>query len=352
MRTLPKICLILPYFGKLPSYWDGFIDSCEDNRNIDFLIVTDCATNESLPSNIYIKHMTWPQMQAKLKSRLAQLGYQKVCISWPYKLCDYKPTYGYLFAEELRNYDYWGYIDYDLIFGNIEKFLRRIALEKYDRVFRYGHLSIYRNREDINLLFTKAIGKEINFRNYANSAFIYNFDENGMNRVFVHHGYQFLDCSFDATFQIYDYAYRWRNRGQPSRGELFVKEADGSTTVYTEKDNGSIECVEVCYIHYMTKKRVHIDKDCPRPYAITHNGTICLENTSSEVILNAIKQYTYCTEKQQSAFISSEIRRLRKETINKIILSLRYKGLKTFAELCTRFKSWYRHRKSYLDKHR
>ena len=302
MRTLPKICLILPYFGKLPSYWDGFIDSCADNKDIDFLIVTDCITADapSTPSNICIKHMTWPQMQAKLKSELAQLGYRKVCISWPYKLCDYKPTYGYLFEEDLRGYDYWGYIDCDLVFGNIRKFLQKIDFGQYDRVFRL---------------------------------------------------YRFLNCSYDATFQIYDYAYRWHNGGHPERGELFVKEADGSTTVYTEKEDGSIECTEVCYIHYMTKKQVCIEKDCPRPYAITHNGTICLEKTSMDVISQAIKRYTLCTVEQQKTLITSEIKRFRKDSLKKTLREFRYKGMYTVIELCARFTAWYRHRKSYIDKH-
>jgi possible eps3O protein len=290
-------------------------------------------------------------MQAKLKSELAQLGYRKVCISWPYKLCDYKPTYGYLFEEDLRGYDYWGYIDCDLVFGNIRKFLQKIDFGQYDRVFRYGHFSMCRNREDINLLFTKATGKEINFRDIADSAFIHNFDESGMNHIFIDNGYRFLNCSYDATFQIYDYAYRWHNGGHPERGELFVKEADGSTTVYTEKEDGSIECTEVCYIHYMTKKQVCIEKDCPRPYAITHNGTICLEKTSMDVISQAIKRYTLCTVEQQKTLITSEIKRFRKDSLKKTLREFRYKGMYTVIELCARFTAWYRHRKSYIDKH-
>lgn len=36
-----KICLILPYFGKLPDMFPFFYQSCIDNSKIDFLIFTN-----------------------------------------------------------------------------------------------------------------------------------------------------------------------------------------------------------------------------------------------------------------------------------------------------------------------
>lgn len=47
-------------------------------------------------------------------------------VDWYYKLCDYKPTLGYLFSEYLeldkKRYLYWGYCDLDVIWGNFQKF--------------------------------------------------------------------------------------------------------------------------------------------------------------------------------------------------------------------------------------
>ena len=43
-----------------------------------------------------------------------------------YKLCGCKPFYGVIHKEELRGYDYWGFGDIDLIYGDLS--LRRIRV--------------------------------------------------------------------------------------------------------------------------------------------------------------------------------------------------------------------------------
>ena len=60
----------------------------------------------------------------------------------PYKLCDFKPAYGEIFNEFISSFDYWGYCDVDLIWGNIRKFLSNDLLDKeYDKIFEK-----YRNK--------------------------------------------------------------------------------------------------------------------------------------------------------------------------------------------------------------
>ena len=49
-----------------------------------------------------------------------------------YKLCDFKPTFGTIFAEYLNEYDFWGNADIDLIYGNIRRFLTEELLSEYD----------------------------------------------------------------------------------------------------------------------------------------------------------------------------------------------------------------------------
>ena len=36
-----KVCVIGVYFGKLPEYFNLWLKSCEYNKDIDFLIVSD-----------------------------------------------------------------------------------------------------------------------------------------------------------------------------------------------------------------------------------------------------------------------------------------------------------------------
>ena len=61
------------------------------------------------------------------------------------KLCDLKPFLGYLFAEVLDDYDWWGYTDLDMILGDFSHFINNDLLNKHD-VISVGHRpSVYNN---------------------------------------------------------------------------------------------------------------------------------------------------------------------------------------------------------------
>lgn len=79
-----------------------------------------------------------------------------IVLDSPYKLCDYKVMTGYLFNDYLKDYDYWGYSDADMLFGDIRKFLPDNKLEQYDKIGHLGHFTLYRNTEEINTLFYEA----------------------------------------------------------------------------------------------------------------------------------------------------------------------------------------------------
>lgn len=70
-----------------------------------------------------------------------------------------------VFKERLKNYDYWGYCDVDLIFGDISSFIIEETLKLHDKIFIDGHISIFKNNHFMNSLF-KNQGKypQYNFR--------------------------------------------------------------------------------------------------------------------------------------------------------------------------------------------
>lgn len=92
-----------------------------------------------------------------MKALFEQKLHTKISLESPYKLCDFKPMYGYLFENYLIGYEFWGHCDNDLIFGNIADFITEYILKNYDRIFTRGHLSIYRNTPEVNSFFKKSI---------------------------------------------------------------------------------------------------------------------------------------------------------------------------------------------------
>lgn len=146
---MKKCIFVIPYFGKLPNYFQLFLNSCTTNRNYDWLLLTDDSTTFDYPSNVK-RVLTDFNSIVQLFSRKLEMD---AALSKPYKLCDFKPAYGYLFSEYLSDYRFWGHCDIDTILGDLDAFITDELLESYDKLFCLGHLIIYRNTPEINRVF-------------------------------------------------------------------------------------------------------------------------------------------------------------------------------------------------------
>jgi len=88
------------------------------------------------------------------------LGFD-VAIESGYKLCDFKPAYGHIFSDYIRDYDFWGYCDVDVIFGNIRSFMTDELLNEYDIVsarhdYLTGCFALYCNTPFMRELFKQS----------------------------------------------------------------------------------------------------------------------------------------------------------------------------------------------------
>ncbi|MBR2215104.1 MAG: hypothetical protein IJ849_05025 [Selenomonadaceae bacterium] len=152
MKSITMLC---PYFGRLPSYFTVVLNSMKLNPSVNWLIFTDDNTSYDYPSNVKVVSMTFADMQTYIKIRMP------IDISLPtvYKLCDYKPFYGIIFREYLIDADFWGYCDFDCIFGDIRHFMTSSILDIYDKCMWLGHFTIYRNTEKISNIIADILKK-------------------------------------------------------------------------------------------------------------------------------------------------------------------------------------------------
>lgn len=155
---MKKIILILPYFGKLPEFFDVWLQSAMNNRTIDFLILTDCNIAYKVSPNIKIVHKTFAEFREMCQ---AAVDYP-IALEKPYKLCDWRPLYQVVLKEYLKEYDFAGFVDCDTVLGDIRGMLTEKALEKYSHFLCLGHLQLQKindpNFEDV-LEHVKAQGK-------------------------------------------------------------------------------------------------------------------------------------------------------------------------------------------------
>lgn len=153
-----KIVFIIIYLGEFPWYFPYFLKSCAFNPDIDFKIFSDNNIPPSVkPSNVELINYSLDQFNKDAAIALSI----DIKLREAYKLCDFKPAYGYIFAEYIKEYDFWGYCDIDLIFGNVRRFMDDELLSKYDVIsarhdYLTGCFALYRNKHNINTLFKQS----------------------------------------------------------------------------------------------------------------------------------------------------------------------------------------------------
>lgn len=198
-----KICFIIPYFGKFNNYFPLFLKSCEWNKDYNWLIFTDDKTKYNYPNNVKVVYLSFNELKAKIQSKFDF----KIALERPYKLCDLKPMYGYLFEEYLSNYKYWGHCDVDTIMGNLSKWLTDNLLEQYDKLFQLGHMTIYRNTQENNRIFMRKHRGFFPYKEILSTPQNCWFDEewnnpSNINRIFIDYGRNVFkeDLSLNISF--------------------------------------------------------------------------------------------------------------------------------------------------------
>lgn len=239
---MQKIAVCLSYFGKFPNYFSLWLYSAGVNKTIDFYILTDNEDTYEHGENVHF--ITCPL--GEIRERLSRtMGYD-VPLDAPYKLCDYKPAIGLLFADMLQDYPFWGYCDCDVVWGNLRSFITDEILSTYDKVFEMGHLTIFRNDARINRLFldwkapiTRSFYETSHLRDHVG------FDEIGglipLNRIQARAGklriYNKLDIIGDIWYEETRFNTAWCKAVDTphiyeyQQGELRALIADGDTVV-------------------------------------------------------------------------------------------------------------------------
>ena len=182
-----RVAIIVPYFGKLPEYFQLFLDSCKPNCGFEWLIFTNDKTEYNYPENVHRIDMTFEECKSLVQSRFDF----DITLHAPQKLCDYKCAYGYIFKDYLSEYDFWGYCDLDQIFGNLSVFVTAERLNKYDKIYSLGHLTLYRNTEDNNVTFKSHLRGRERFKEVFTTEVGCAFDErlpDNINEIYLESG--------------------------------------------------------------------------------------------------------------------------------------------------------------------
>ncbi len=140
MAPLKKL-LICPYFGAFPEWMDLWIADFMRTmkpQGYSLLIDTDL-----------------PAFKERVKEKL---GIDCPIVRGSAKAWDYRGSLGVLYSEEIKGFDFWGFCDFDVVWGNISKWASDEVLSGLDvysthNTYVCGAFSLFRNSPFVNDLF-------------------------------------------------------------------------------------------------------------------------------------------------------------------------------------------------------
>ncbi len=249
-----KILFILLYFGKLPNTFQLWLNGCEKNHNYNWMIFTDDFSKYDYPENVSVKYTTLENIKNRFEDKL---GFN-ISLSKPYKLCDFRPLYGFFFKEYLRGYSHWGYCDTDLLFGNLSNFIDDEMLSNYSKIHMLGHLSIIKNTDYENNIYKYCDYKEI-LQSDQNRTFDELFYKPNFNSLLRDNGGKIKDIipycdigSFHYNFWCYEYKKGNKTEKSDYPPCVFLFNNGIANQIWLE--NEKICCREVAYVHFQKRK--------------------------------------------------------------------------------------------------
>jgi hypothetical protein len=151
-----RIALVIPYFGALPNWFPYFANSVARSPILDVLLFTDAQLGAALPDNIKVNPFSLGEF-GLLASHVMSIP---VSLKFPFKVCDFKPAFGDIFQEFIRDYEFWAFGDLDLVYGDVEAFLDPL-LRDYDVIscrdgWVSGSFCVLRNCKEVNSLYRRS----------------------------------------------------------------------------------------------------------------------------------------------------------------------------------------------------
>ena len=291
---MKKIRLIIPYFGKLPKFFPYFLLTAKRNQKIDFLIYTDQNIDQFEilnAENIEFKTLSFDDLRKKVQSKFDF----EISLKTPYKLCDYKVAYGFIFEEELKGYDYWGFCDTDVLLGDIYQFLEKHSFfeNDYARYGLLGHLQIFKNSQEVNQVFMS--GQGLNYRlDYQNVFTVeqnFIFDEaEGIQKLFEKFGLNQLQLSCFHDIDIRHFSFKRYSEKEAQR-YYFWSEKNGLESIEIKDEKLVVE--HPLYAHFQKRTIECPDFNLVESFYVIPNKLVFGEKLSIREIEEVTKNKFY-----------------------------------------------------------
>ena len=279
---MKKIILFMAYFGKPPAYFPIWMKASAYNDTIDFLLITDCREIKEKTSvpNIRVRQMDFVTFKDKVQSRFP----------FQIKMHDYgrvsqfRPAFGYIFPEEIKGYDFWGFIECDLIPGDIRAFLTDEVLQKHEKFFKLGHFQLYQNTDRLNTLFMAKTPYAVNYKLAFRRNILFFEEIIGMYKITVREKIRLYDKRVFCDIRPSHYFFERSNfsyTGESTEKCLFVYE-NGKLYEFWSDSQGIFQKKEVLYVH-LQKREMKVCTSDWNQYLIVPNKFTAYQDVTRQL---------------------------------------------------------------------
>lgn len=281
-----KIVFILPYFGKFPNYFSLWLKSCQYNPEIDWIIFTDDRSSYDYPPNVKVNYMNFEELRKYIQSCYDY----PIQLNKPYDLCAFRVAYGELFSEYIKQYDFWGYCDNDLIWGNFNSMIEEYVYKEYDKISWRGHMTLFRNNPDTNAIYKMDLSGIPSYKENITSELGYYFiDEVGINYYFKTAGIPIYENVPFADLKIRSYNFKllhYKSEDDYKNDyQIFVWDSGSLYRYYLDKER-HIQREEFLYIHFLKRPmKVDLKIDYDGKFLIVPNRFLPYQEITVDLLL-------------------------------------------------------------------
>ena len=136
----PSVGILVGRWGGWPAWTPVFLRTLAANPTISFLLLSEEPPPNvgAMPANV--EHHAWTleallrRLQRTVGVRLRSLGASGVLANGvsAAKVNDFKPMWGEAFESELRRFEWWGYMQEDVVLGDLRSLLTPALLGRAD----------------------------------------------------------------------------------------------------------------------------------------------------------------------------------------------------------------------------
>ena len=300
-----RIAVIIPYFGQFKPSIVLFLESCNRNPEIDWLVFTDNPVPDRISLNTNVK---WNITSLEGIHELAcQKLDMQIALERAYKLCDLKPFYGLIFEDYLKQYSHWGYGDTDVIYGRIAPFMRKINYTQYDKINWMGHLCILKNNTECRMAALHTCDGTVQADMILADPSNRGFDERDYNIKCINKGLKIYNEKWAADIDIF----YWRMRcvdiktlhllldtksieyaPKNYRKQVFALIEGKVYRIYIKRNTVQFE--EFAYIHFRKEVPIEFDDVTRDTFIISRDGFYPVDKDNLgnlNIVLKVINKY-------------------------------------------------------------